>query len=224
MVVLAGRSACDRLNVLRPAPTRLVHLASDINLAEDHHLHTDQRLRDEFVRLVERLAHDGRPARIRRDAASAMDCDGRDDHDCDDVAHLDQRIDRRAGPVNVVIASRCPSDARYRPRASTRSTCKRQPESARPARRSIGEHSNTLQERNNPETSCSERSPLTSRKKTKAVHATPQVGACAGDLRPARPARALRHRASEPAPYTCCWHYGRTGGEIRDQRRRGRPR
>lgn len=39
MVVLAGRSAGDRLNVLRPAPTRLVHLAGDINLAEDHHLH-----------------------------------------------------------------------------------------------------------------------------------------------------------------------------------------
>jgi hypothetical protein len=65
-VVLAGRSAGDRLNVLRPAPTRLVHLAGDINLAKDHHLHSDQRLRDEFVRLVERLAHDGHRARIRR--------------------------------------------------------------------------------------------------------------------------------------------------------------
>jgi hypothetical protein len=43
-------------------------------------------------------------------------------------------------------------------------------------------------------------------------------------VRPARPARALRHSASQPAPYTCCWHYGRTRGEIRDQRRRGRPR
>lgn len=66
MVVLAGRSAGDRPNVLRPAPTRLVHLAGDIDLAEDHDLHTDQRLRDDFVRLVERLAHDSHRARIRR--------------------------------------------------------------------------------------------------------------------------------------------------------------
>ena len=50
----------------RPAPTRLVHLAGDVDLAEDHHLHAHQRLRDKFVRLVERLAHDSHRARIRR--------------------------------------------------------------------------------------------------------------------------------------------------------------
>src|SRR5215211_920675 len=66
MMVLTGRSAGDRLNVFRPAPTRLVHLTRNINLAEDHDLHTDQRLCDDFIRLVERLAHDGHRARIRR--------------------------------------------------------------------------------------------------------------------------------------------------------------
>ena len=71
MVVLAGRSAGDRLNVLRPAPTRLVHLAGDVDLAEDHHLHAHQRLRDKFVRLVERLAHDSHRARIRRGVRQA---------------------------------------------------------------------------------------------------------------------------------------------------------
>ena len=36
MVVLAGRSTGDRLDMLRPAPTRLVHHAGDVDLAENH--------------------------------------------------------------------------------------------------------------------------------------------------------------------------------------------
>ena len=221
----AGRSQCLRQAEHAPTtPTRLVHLANNVDAAEDHHLHADQRLRDEFVRLVNDLLTMAIPPGYGAMPRSAMDqC--ADDHDCDDVAHLDQRIDRRAGPVNVVDRQAI-LQSRSLPRASTRSTCKRQPESLVPL--DVPGSASTpirFQERNNPGNRLLGTITFDiPKRRPKPFTLTPQVGACAGDLRPARPARALRHRASEPAPYTCCWHYGRTRGEIRDQRRRGRPR
>jgi len=101
MVVLAGRSTGDRLDVLGPAPTRLVHHAGDVDLAENHHLHRHQRLPDELVRLVERPAHDGHRARIRRAPCqlwvAAM---SGDDQDRGDVGDLDGGlITGRAGSL-----------------------------------------------------------------------------------------------------------------------------
>ena len=128
MMVLASSSAHNRLNVLRPAPTRLMHLASDVNLAEDHHLHAHQRLRDEFVRLVERLAHDGHRARIRRGIASAMDRDERDDHDMTMLVILiSGSIARPVGRVHAAVLQRSSLGSRISRPTTARGSARRTP-------------------------------------------------------------------------------------------------